>query len=213
MAVHWGVKEDGIVRFQYGVADREELVRNAVLGAAREMLGGASINTVFTTDRRWFEEGVERLAQIRLEDYVSGIRIHSFRFIDTHAPSEVHASFRDVASALEDRSTAINRARGHEAQLLPKARGEAATAVAVAKGYAARTVARAVGEADRFLSLLRAYAASPEIMRQRLEFETLEKVWPKLKKYITPPSGDKSELEIWFLEQDAGKMPRLVPGT
>ncbi len=213
MAVHWGVKEDGIIRFQYGVADREELVRNAALGAAREMLGGASINTVFTTDRRWFEERIERLAQSRLEDYVSGIRIHSFRFIDTHAPPEVHAAFRDVASALEDRSTQINRARGVEARLLPKARGEATTAVAEAEGYAARTVSMAVGEADRFLSLLRAYATSPEIMRQRLEFVTLEEVWPKLKKYIKPPSTDTSELEIWFLEPDAGRMPRLVPGT
>jgi membrane protease subunit HflK len=197
------VKQDKITCFQYGVADHEELVRNAVLGAARELFGGGSINSVFTGSRRDYEGKIEELAQSRLDAYQSGVLIHSFHILDAHAPPEVHAAFRGVASALEDRSTQINRAKGHEARIIPEARGEAAIRVAEAAGYAARTVSLAAGAADRFLSVLRIYLNHPEITRQRLEIETLERVLPKLRKYLKPPESDTGELEIWLVEPEA----------
>jgi len=202
-AVHWGAAEDQIARFQYNVADRERLVRGVILGAAREVLGGASINTVFTLDRRGYEQEIERLAQTRLEAYGSGIRIHSFHILDAHAPPQVHSAFRDVASAVEDRATLIDEAKAVEASLIPESRGEAVERVAEALGYAARTTHLAGGQADRFLSVLEVYAAHPEVTGQRLEFEALEQVLPKLRKYIKPPDADAGELEIWFVTPGA----------
>ncbi|MGB2987108.1 MAG: SO_0444 family Cu/Zn efflux transporter [Phycisphaerae bacterium] len=213
MAVHWGAAEDKVTCFQYGVADREELVRNVVLGTARELLGGASINTVFTANRQRHEQEIKRLAQQRLVAYDSGIRIQSFHILDAHAPQEVHAAFRDVASALEDRATRIDQARAQEAQIIPKARGEAAQQIAEAQGYVSETVLLAKGQADRFLSLLKAYAASPEVTGLRLELEMLEQVLPRLRKYLKPPTADAGELEIWFVEPNAAnEVSRGAPG-
>lgn len=204
-AVHWGVIEGGVIPFQYGVASREGLVRSVVLGAAREVLAGVSINTVFTADRRRCEQAIQRLAQQRLEVYDSGIRIHSFDILNAHAPPEVHAAFRDVASALEDRATRIDQARAQEARVIPLARGQAEERRAEAAGYSSRTISLAGGQADRFLSVLRVYTAWPEVTGRRLEFEMLEQVLPKLRKYLKPPEADAGELEIWFVEPGAAQ--------
>jgi HflK protein len=209
LAVHWAARKDDVIRFQYGVADRELLVRDVVLAAAREVFARRLINRVFTGQRMRCEREIEQLAQHRLDEYRSGIRIESFFILDAHAPPEVHAAFRDVASALEDRSTMVNRAKAHEAREIPQARGEAAQRLAEAEGYHVATVRRARGEADRFLSLLGVYQQSPEVTGLRLQLEMLEDVLPKLRKYIKPPSAGADELEIWFVQPEAQRKMSL----
>ena len=211
--VHWGVDADQIVRFQFGVADQETLMQDVVLAAMREVLSGTSINTILTSTRQQAAQEIESLAQRRLDDYQSGMRIYSFRILDAHAPPDVHSSFRDVASALEDRSTQIHQAWAEEARLVPLARGQADWKVAEAHGYAARAVLQAKGQADRFLSLLRVYRAWPEVTGRRMEFEMLDQVWPKLRKYLKPPTAEIGELEIWFVESGAAdQLPVKLPG-
>jgi len=210
--VQWGVDPEEIVLFQYGVGEREELVRNVVLAATREVLGGATINTAFTAERRDHEQAIERLAQQRLDEYGSGIRLRAFHILDAHAPPEVHAAFRDVASALEDRSTLINQARAQEARLIPEARGEAGQQIARTRGAASEAVLLARGRADRFLAVQEAYQASPEVTGRRLELEMMEKVLPRLRKYLRPPGDEAGEMEIWFLQPGAaGELSRALP--
>jgi HflK protein len=204
-AAHWSVDPERVVAFQFGVRRPDDLVRNVALGAMREVLGGASINRVFTTNREHCEERITNLAQSRLDEYDCGIRLHSIGILAAHATPEVHAAFRDVASALEDRATAVDKARAMEARIVPQARGEAALRRADASGYAARTVSDARGQADRFLSLMTEYKRSPWVTRLRLEIEAMEEVLPKLDKYIKPTAAEAGEIEIWFVEPEAAE--------
>lgn len=204
-SVHWSVDPDRIVEFQYGVDQPDVLVRNVALGAAREVLGGGSINRIFTGDRRRCEEKITELAQSRLDECRCGIRIHFIRILDAHATPEVHDAFRDVASAMEDRATVIDKARALEARIVPQARGEAAGRKADALGYAAGIVADAKGRGDGFLSLLSEYRLAPAVTRFRLEIEALEEVLPHLRKYIKPPADQASEIEIWFMQPEAAE--------
>ena len=204
MAVHWGAIPDQVLRFAYGIADLKGLVRNVTLGAIREVLGGRSINWGFTTERRDCEARIEELIRQRLAAYDSGIRIDSFHFLDAHAPPEVHDAFRDVASALEDKSTKINLALAQEASIVPQARGNGERLRAEAQGYAAATVAQAEGGAQRFLELLREYQEWPEVTRRRLYFEMIDAALPGLRKYITPGEENAGEIEIWLVDPQVG---------
>ena len=65
-----------------------------------------------------------------------------------HAPPEVHAAFRDVASAQEDKQTSINVAYRYLDETVNLARGEAARTVAEAQSFATREVHRARGESE-----------------------------------------------------------------
>jgi membrane protease subunit HflK len=203
-AVHWGAIPEQALQYAYGVADREGLVRAATLGAIREVLGGKSINRGFTTERRDCEARIEELIRQRLASYQSGIRIDSFHFLDAHAPSEVHDAFRDVASALEDKSTQINLALAQEARVVPLARGDAERLRAEAEGYAFTAVGRSQGETQRFADLLREYQRWPGITRQRLYFETIDTVLPGMRKYLKPGADDTGEIEIWLVNPRVG---------
>jgi len=204
--LHWGARPGQTLLYAYAVRDKESLVRSAALTAMREVLGGRTINRGFTTERRDCEEMIEALTRRCLEAYKSGIRVDSFCFLDAHAPADVHDSFRDVASALEDKSTQINIARARRETILPQARGEAERLQAEAEGYAAITTALAVGEARRFTDLLEGYYAQPRVMRWRLYIETLERILPGMRTYIKPGGADSDELEIWLVD------PRLRGG-
>ena len=212
-AVHWGAAPTGVVDYQYGSADRKDLLRNVVFGAVQQVMGSTSINTVFTADRQRREEEIEQVIQRRLDTYESGIRIHAFHVLDAHAPPAVHEAFRDVASALEDRSTRINKARAMEAQLVPNARGEAAIRVAEAHAYHEETVRQAQAEANQFLELLGVYQENPQVTERRLEYETLEQVLPGVSKYISPPAVGAGQLEIWFVrDSEAKEIPLFQSG-
>ena len=208
ISVHYAARPDEVIRFQYGVEDRERLVRSVTLGAVREVLGGSSINSVLTTNRREREIDVTRQIQKRLDEYNVGIRVDSFHFLDAHAPPDVHPAFRDVASALEDKSAKIDRARTQEARVIPLARGQAEQALAEADGYAASTVLLSQGESQRFLDLLAVQRRWPLLTEQRLYFETLSTILPGRQKYIKATGENAGELDIWLVSPDVqGGMP------
>lgn len=209
VAVHWGAKPDAIIDFQFAVAQREALVRGVVLAAIREVVGGLPVDRVLTVGRGQVEEDIERLSRQRLEAYGSGIRIDAVRMLDAHAPPDVHAAFRDVASALEDRATYVDQARTMEARILPLARSQAVERREQTAAQADSLVRSARGEAHRFLALLEAYSRAPEVTRRRLELETLESVLPGVRKYIKPPADSGGEVEIWFVEK--GELRRAQP--
>lgn len=203
-AVHWGAVPEQVLQFAYGVADREGLVRGVTLGALREVLGGRSINRGFTTERRDCEAEVERLIRERIAGYGAGIRIDSFHFLDAHAPPEVHDAFRDVASALEDKSTKINLALMEEAKVVPLARGDAERLRAEADGYAFTALGQSLGAAQRFVDLLGQYQRWPAVTRRRLYFETLDVVLPAIRKYLKPGGDRAGEVEIWLVDPSVG---------
>ena len=202
--VHWSAKPDEALRFKYGNEDPEKLVGDVALGAMREVLGGRTINHGFTTERFDCEQAIEKLIQQRLDTYESGIGIESFRFLDAHAPADVHDSFRDVAGALEDKSTQINLALAQEARVVPLARGEGERLEAEAGGYAADAKARATGEAERFTMTWEAYREAPRVTRWRLYIETMERALRDIRTYLKPGGSKSRDIEIWLTDPQTG---------
>lgn len=198
-AIHWGAVEGQALRFQYGVEQPERLVRAVARSAVREVLAGTSINTVMTGERREREAQIAALVQRRLDEYESGIRIDALALLHAHAPPDVHAAFRDVASALEDRAALIDKALSQEARILPAARAGAAETRSAAGAYATRVVALARGQAQRFSDLVAAYWTGRDVTRQRLYLEMMDALLPGVRKYIKPAGEAEDEIEIWFL--------------
>jgi membrane protease subunit HflK len=74
----------------------------------------------------------------------------------------------------------INEARAEYNRLIPRAKGEALQAVLVAEGYGLDRVNRAEGESSRFRSIEEAYRRAPNVTRQRMYLETMERVMPRV---------------------------------
>ncbi len=190
-------------RFLYAVEDADRLVSRVVGSVLMEFIGRQPIDEIYTTSRAEVETATAAHAQRILdsespESYGSGIRIASFHLLDTHAPLEVHDAFRDVASAVEDRSTMVNQAQGYREERLHLARGEADQSVARARAGRTGALLAAEGETAAFQSLLEAVKGTEELTRFRLYLECAERVLPRGRLYITPDSRSVGQFDLWL---------------
>jgi len=161
----------------------------ALIGAVAESVLtqtvlGMPVDEVLTTGRLAIQEHVKARTQAILDRYGSGIQIASANLMGITLDSSVAQAFQDVANASADRENKINQGRSYANDLLPKARGEARSMVLAAQSYKEQRVAEAVGNTARYLELLAEYNKAPDVTRTRLYLEAMEKILPKVKKYV-----------------------------
>jgi len=93
-------------------------------------------------------------------------------------------SFRDVQAARADAERAQNEAQTYANRVIPEARGKVAQIVQSAEAYREQTVAEAKGQVARFLQVYEQYKKAPDVTRQRLYLETMERVLGNTDKII-----------------------------
>lgn len=181
----------------------DPLVRGAVRDALITLAGQTTVDDLLTTGRPDLQQALQVQAQRTLDRYQSGLQFVNITLQEVSAPKEVADSFRDVASAREDRARAINEAEGYRNSVVPEARGKAQRALREAEAYRADAINRAGGEATRFIDTLAEYnrsqaAGAEDVTRYRLYVEAMEKVLPKVRKYVVDAakSGERVTLRI-----------------
>ncbi|MFB6359564.1 MAG: FtsH protease activity modulator HflK, partial [Thiohalorhabdaceae bacterium] len=137
-------------KYLFRVKNPDDTVRSAAETAIREVVGKRPIDDVLTKERAAVAKDTRNLIQKILNDYGTGLKIDELALQDAQAPKPVRPAFRDVISAREDRTRAVNEAKAFRNDILPRARGKAERILQQAKGYQARTVKEAQGSAQRF---------------------------------------------------------------
>ena len=92
-------------------------------------------------------------------------------------PAEVKAAFDDAVKAREDKERLKNEAEAYANDIIPRARGRSARIIQEAEAYKATVVNRAQGEASRFAQVVAEYKLAPEVTRDRLYLDTMERVY------------------------------------
>ena len=75
-------------------------------------------------------------------------------------------------------------AQAYQEDQLPRARGDAARVLEASEAFRQERIADATGQAEKFLKVLEEYEKAPDITRQRLYLESMEKILPGVTKYI-----------------------------
>ncbi len=114
-------------------------------------------------------------------------------------PSQVIDAFRDVQAARADAERLQNEAQAYANRVVPEARGEASRVTQGAQGYKERAIIEAQGQAARFLSVLGEYEKAPDVVRQRIYLETMERVFGGMDKVIIDPSTDRGSGVVPYL--------------
>lgn len=172
-------------KFLFKVRNPKETLRDMSEATMREVVGDRTLNEVLTVGRQEITIKVEESLQELCQQYENGIRIKQVVLQNVNPPDEVKASFNEVNQAQQDREKLINQARSEYNKVIPKAKGQAEQAIQNAEGYASERINGAMGDAARFLAVLEEYEKAPEITRQRIYLETMNKVLPVMeKKYI-----------------------------
>jgi modulator of FtsH protease HflK len=158
--VNWTVSDARA--FIFNVSDPEGAVRSVAESAMREAVGRSQLQTVLTTGRSQIETQTRELLQKTLDQYGAGVRVTRVNLRRADPPARVQEAFRAVAGASQEAERLVNQATAYRNQVVPVAQGEAA----------------------RFNQLYAEYQRAPDVMRQRLYIEAMEKVYSRSNKVI-----------------------------
>jgi membrane protease subunit HflK len=159
------------------VTDTFRAMNEAVM---RQVVGDRTVTEVLTVGRQAIETRVEDLLRALTQQYEMGITIEQVVLQDVNPPDPVKPSWDEVNQAQQQRDRMINEARAEYNRVIPRAKGEAQQAVLEAEGYGLNRVNRAEGESTRFRAIQESYRRAPEVTRQRLYLETMERVLPRM---------------------------------
>jgi membrane protease subunit HflK len=156
--------------------DKDVLVRSATEAAVRETIGKTKMDLALTSGRSEVVNDTRAILQSMLDRYEAGIEIVTVEMQHALPPAEVKAAFDDAVKAREDEVRLVNEAEAYSNDVIPRARGRAARIEQNAEAYKASVIANARGEGSRFTQIAKEYAAAPDVTRERMYIETMEKV-------------------------------------
>jgi membrane protease subunit HflK len=188
-------------KYTFKVRHLDETFRDMNEAVIREVVGDRSVSEVLTVGRQEIAGEVEVRLQELCDQYETGVKVEQVVLQDVEPPDPVKPSFNEVNQAEQEKEKMINQAQADFNRVIPKARGEAKQTIEQAEGYATDRVNRARGDAARFNALLAAYRRAPEVTRRRLYLETMNDIFPKVKRKVILDSKAKNVLPLLNLEE------------
>ena len=183
-SVFWLIKPDGAGDYLFNIQQPEGTVKAVAESAMREVIGRSEIQPILTGARATIETAVQELMQKTLDNYGAGIQVTQVQLQKVDPPAQVIDSFRDVQAARSDAERAQNEAQTYANRVVPEARGRAAQITQAAEAYRQQTVAEATGQTSRFLQVYEEYKKAPDVTRERMYLETMERLFNGTDKII-----------------------------
>lgn len=186
------------------VKDPEQSLTHATESALRHVVGSSEMHGVLTEGREILAIAVQERLQSYVDRYGTGLQISKVNIENAQAPREVQSAFDDVIKAREDEERAKNEAETYRNGIIPEARGYAQRLLEEANAYKSQVIAEAEGDASRFTKLYVEYKKAPEVTRERLYIDALQKVLSSSSKVLVDVEGGNNMLYL-PLDKLAGK--------
>ena len=186
----------------------EKTLRDATEPEVRKTIGASKLDYILTEGRGAVATTIKDRVQALMNQYKTGLEVTSVNMQPAKPPDQVKEAFDDAIKAREDKERLENKAEAYSNEILPQARGEAARMEADAKAYRDRVIASAEGESARFLSILGEYAKAPEVTRERLYLETMERVLSETNKAVLDVKEGGNSLIYLPLDQIVSQKPQ-----
>src|SRR5947208_115164 len=188
-SVLWKIKPNGVSDYLFNIQQPEGTVKAVAESAMREVIGRSTLQPILTGARQNIETAVHDLMQKVLDNYGAGVLIAQVQLQKVDPPSQVIDAFRDVQAARADSERSQNEAQSYANKVVPEARGRAAQITQSAEAYREQTVAEAKGATSRFLQVYDEYKKAPDVTRQRMYLETMERLFGGTDKIILDQGG------------------------
>ncbi|SCC45275.1 FtsH protease activity modulator HflK [Kosakonia oryziphila] len=176
-------------RYLFSVTSADDSLRQATDSALRGVIGKYSMDRILTEGRTVIRSDTQRELEETIRPYNMGITLLDVNFQAARPPEEVKAAFDDAIAARENEQQYIREAEAYSNEVQPRANGQAQRILEEARAYKTQTILEAQGEVARFAKILPEYKAAPEITRERLYIETMEKVLSHTRKVLVNDKG------------------------
>jgi membrane protease subunit HflK len=215
-SVLWKIKPTGVGEYLFNIQNPEGTVKAVAESAMREVVGRSDIQPILTGARQTIENAVQELMQKTLDHYGAGILVQQVQLQKVDPPTQVIDAFRDVQAARADLERSVNEAQTYANRVVPEARGRVAQITQAAEAYKSQTVAEANGQTSRFISIYDQYKKAPEVTRERMYLETMERVLGGTDKIIMDAGREGGSGVVPYLplrELDRPATPRTQTGA
>jgi len=207
-SVFWLVKPNGASDYLFNIQQPEGTVKAVAESAMREVIGRSTLDEILA--RQNIEIPVHDLMQSTLDRYGAGVQITQVQLQKVDAPAQVIDAFRDVQAARIDQERAKNEAETYANKVIPEAKGRAAQITQSAEAYRKQTVAEATGASSRFRQIYDEYKKAPEVTRQRMYLETMERLFGGTDKVIVDSTATGGVVPYLPLDQ-LMRRPQAAP--
>ena len=213
-SVFWVIspKIGGASDFLFNLEKPEGTVKAVAESAMREVIGRSEIQPILTGARQNIETAVHELMQKTLDGYQAGVLVTQVQMQKVDPPAQVIDAFRDVQAARTDLERVQNEAQTYANRIVPEARGAAAKTIQDAEAYREQTVAEAKGQVSRFNQIYEQYKKSPQVTRERMYLETMERVLGGTDKFILD-SGSNAVVPYLPLNELTAQPAQPQPST
>ena len=186
--VRWNIKDLKLYTFQ--LAEPDDTVKEVAEAAMRASVAEVSLTDAMGgSGRSEIEQSVRQRMQAILDAYRSGVLIQGVEIKKADPPVQVVDAFKEVTAAQQDAQSAVNRAQAWAQQL----------------------TARAQGEAAEFDKVYEQYKLAPQVTRQRMYYETMERVLSKTDKTIVEAQGVQTYLPLPELRRTPAAPAEVKP--
>ncbi len=183
-SVRWNIKAPELYLFQ--IAEQQETIKEVAESAMRASVANFTLDDTIGSERTEIEQQVEQNMQGLLDSYGAGVFIRGIAIKKADPPAKVNDAFKEVSAAQQTAQTYLNQARAYAQQLTAQAQGESAA----------------------FDKVYEEYRLAPRVTRQRMYYETMERVLSQVDKTIVEPSGVTPYLALPELKKRS-----LAPAT
>ncbi|MCL1039263.1 FtsH protease activity modulator HflK [Shewanella submarina] len=163
-------------KYLFSAVDANSSLREATDSALRYVIGHNKMDDILTTGREGIRNDTWKELERIIEPYNLGLTVVDVNFLPARPPEEVKDAFDDAIAAQEDEQRFIREAEAYSREVEPKARGMVERMSQQAEAYKQRVTLEAEGQVAQFEKLLPEYKAAPEVTRQRLYLDTMQKV-------------------------------------
>jgi membrane protease subunit HflK len=188
----WQVNPARAQDFVFNLQNPQGTIKSVAESAMREVIGRRNIQAILTTEQSSITQEVRQIMQEALDSYGAGVLVNVVQLQAAQPPEPVRQAFFDVNAAQQDAVRVQNEAETYASRVVPEARGEAARTVQQAEAYREQSIAEATGQAARFNQVWEEYRHAPDVIRERIFLETMERVISGTDKIIIDQNGQGS---------------------
>lgn len=186
--IEWQVVDP--VAFVYASQDPVTLLKTLSMSYIRDTIGSYGVDEVLTTGKTQIQSEIREKLTKRLEDEAIGVAVRNVSIQDCDPPtSEVIRAFKAVEDAKQNAETAVYNATADKNKRILNAEAEANKILETAQAEKTARIKEAEGEVAKFNAMYREYIKFPEITKERMYYETMEKLLPEIKVIVQDDSG------------------------
>ena len=181
------------VTYLYEVDDPPYMLALLIQDVLLNCVSASEVDRLLTSGKIELRDILNRELAEHLKRMDLGVEILSAEIRNVRPPRSTMQAFKDVINAQEESRETIHQAESYAKRTIPEAHADALRIVSEAESYGTKIVESAKGEAGRFELVAVEYQRYPDLTRERLRQEMLEKVMPVVSKRVLGPA-DRGDL-------------------